>query len=46
MAIQSVKQLCTPSALISSDSLVEQVTQLDFAGGKIDGREFFGRSLH
>ena len=45
MAIQSVKQLCTPSALISSDSLVEQVAQIeDFAGGKIDGREFFRRN--
>ena len=45
MAIQSVKQLCTPSALISSDSLVEQVAQIeDFAGGQIDGREFFRRN--
>jgi len=45
MAIQSIKQLCTPSALINSDSLVEQVAQIeDFSEGKIDGREFFRRN--
>ncbi|NNG74510.1 ATP-binding protein [Rhizobium laguerreae] len=45
MPIATVKQLCTPNAIVTSDSLVEQVAQLeDFASGKIDGREFFRRN--
>jgi hypothetical protein len=45
MAIATVKQLCTPNAVVTSDSLVEQVAQIDeFASGKIDGREFFRRN--
>jgi hypothetical protein len=41
MPIATVK-LCTPNALVTSDSLVEQVAQIDdFASGKIDGRDFF-----
>lgn len=45
MPIATVKQLCTTSPLVSSDSLVEQVAQLeDFASGKIDGRDFFRRN--
>jgi hypothetical protein len=42
MAISTVKQLCVPSALVKSDSLGEQVAQIeDFASGKVDGRAFF-----
>ena len=42
MPIATVKQLCTPNALVTSDSLVEQVAQIDdLASGKIDGRDFF-----
>ena len=42
MPIATVKQLCTPNALVTSDSLVEQVAQIDDLGsGKIDGRDFF-----
>lgn len=45
MPIESVKQLCTPSSVVVSDSLVEQVAQIeDFAAGKVDGREFFRRN--
>jgi hypothetical protein len=45
MPISTIKQLCTPSAVVTSDSLVEQVAQLeDLARGKIDGREFFRRN--
>ncbi len=45
MPIATVKQLCTPNAVVTSDSLVEQVAQLeDFTSGKIDGREFFRRN--
>ena len=45
MSIATVKQLCTPSAIVTSDSLVEQVAQIeDFAPGKVDGREFFRRN--
>jgi hypothetical protein len=40
MPIATVKQLCTPNFVVTSDSLVEQVAQLeDFASGKIDGPE-------
>jgi hypothetical protein len=42
MPIATVKQLCTPNALVTSDSLVEQVAQIeDLATGRLDGREFF-----
>ena len=45
MPIATVKQLCSPNAMVTSDSLVEQVAQVeDFASGKIDGREFFRRN--
>ena len=45
MPVGTVKQLCTPSELVKSDSLVEQVAQIeDFAAGRIDGREFFRRN--
>jgi Protein of unknown function (DUF499) len=45
MAIATVKQLCRPSVVVASDSLAEQVAQLeDFGSGKIDGREFFRRN--
>jgi hypothetical protein len=45
MPIATVKQLCTPSAVVKSDSLVEQVAQIeDFASGKVDGRAFFQRN--
>src|ERR1700733_10299960 len=46
MPISSVKQLCIPSAVVTSDSLVEQVAQIDdFASGRINGREFFRRNF-
>ena len=45
MPIATVKQLCTPSAIVNSDSLVEQVAQIeDFASGRVDGRAFFQRN--
>lgn len=45
MSISTVDQLCTPSPAVTSDSLVEQVAQIeDFASGKVDGREFFRRN--
>jgi hypothetical protein len=45
MPIATAKQLCTPNAVVTSDSLVEQVAQIeDLAAGKIDGREFFRRN--
>src|SRR4051812_2953693 len=45
MPIATVKQLCTASAVVTSDSLVEQVAQIDdFASGRIDGRDFFRRN--
>jgi hypothetical protein len=45
MPIATVKELCTPNALVTSDSLVEQVAQIeDFARRRIVGREFFRRS--
>jgi hypothetical protein len=45
MAIATVKQLCAPNAVVTSDSLVEQIAQLEeFASGKIEGREFFRRN--
>ena len=45
MPVTPVKQLCTPSAVVTSDSLVEQVAQIeDFASGRIDGRAFFQRN--
>ncbi|KYG22519.1 ATPase AAA [Bradyrhizobium sp. AT1] len=45
MPIATIKQLCVPNAIITSDSLVEQVAQIeDFATGNIDGRDFFRRN--
>src|SRR6516164_5987574 len=45
MPIATVKQLCVPSAVVKSDSLVEQVAQIeDFASLKVDGRAFFRRN--
>jgi hypothetical protein len=45
MAISTVKQLCTPNGVVTSESLVEQVAQIeDLASGKVDGREFFRRN--
>jgi hypothetical protein len=45
MAVATVKQLCTPSSLVTSDGLVEQVAQIEaFAAGGIDGAEFFRRN--
>ena len=42
MPIETVKVLCRPSTAVTSDSLVEQVAQIeDLALGKIDSREFF-----
>jgi len=46
MPIAPMKQLCALSALAKSDSLVEQVAQIeDVAAGRIDGREFFRRNF-
>lgn len=45
MAIATIKQLCTPNAIVTGDGLVEQVAQIDdLAKGKVDGREFFRRN--
>lgn len=45
MAIATVRQLCTPGAMVTSDSLVEQVAQIEsLVAGTIDGREFFRRN--
>lgn len=45
MAIESVKQLCIPSSVVTSESLVEQVAQIEaLVNGEIDGREFFRRN--
>src|SRR5271169_6234351 len=45
MPIETVSRLCTPNAVVTSDSLVEQVAQIeDLAAGKVDGREFFRRN--
>jgi hypothetical protein len=45
MSIETVNVLCAPNAVVTSDSLVEQVAQIeDLARGKIDGREFFRRN--
>ncbi len=46
MAIATVRQLCTPGAMVTSDSLVEQVAQIEdlIAKPPIDGREFFRRN--
>jgi hypothetical protein len=45
MPLGTVKQICTPSSLVMSDSLVEQVAHIeDFATGKIDRQEFFRRN--
>lgn len=45
MAIATIRQLCTANAIVASDTLVEQVSQVeDLASGKIDGRDFFRRN--
>jgi len=45
MPIATVKQVCKPNAIVTSDSFVEQVAQIDeFATNKIDGHEFFRRN--
>ncbi len=45
MPIETVSRLCTPNAIVTSDSLVEQVAQIeDLAHGRVDGREFFRRN--
>jgi predicted AAA+ superfamily ATPase len=45
MPIATIKQLCVPNAVVTSNSLVEQVAQIeDFADRKIDAREFFRRN--
>jgi hypothetical protein len=45
MPIETISRLCTPSPAVTSDSLVEQVAQVeDLADGSIDGREFFRRN--
>src|SRR5437899_7331614 len=45
MPIETVSRLCTPNAVVTSDSLVEQVAQIeDLAHGRVDGREFFRRN--
>lgn len=45
MPIQTVNQLCKPNPLVTSDSLVEQVAQIeDLALGNVNGREFFLRN--
>jgi hypothetical protein len=45
MPIATVRQLCRPNDAVTSDSLVEQVAQIeDFASGAIDGRAFFKRN--
>ena len=45
MAIATVKRACVPSSVVTSDSMVEQVAQIeDFDHGKVDGREFFRRN--
>jgi hypothetical protein len=45
MPIATIKQLCTPSAVVTSDSLGEQVAQIeDLGAGRIDGRAFFKRT--
>src|SRR5580658_4632861 len=45
MVVATVKQLCTPSSLVTNDSLTEQVAQIeDFAAGRIVGAEFFRRN--
>ena len=45
MSIETVKQLCTANAVVTTDSLVEQVAQIeDFGTSRVDGREFFRRN--
>jgi hypothetical protein len=42
VAIATVRQLCIPGSMVTSDSLVEQVAQIEIlTTGVIDGREFF-----
>src|SRR5215472_14205653 len=45
MPIPVVRDICVPSAMVTSDGLVEQVAQIDdLAQKRIDGREFFRRN--
>jgi hypothetical protein len=45
MPIATIRQLCVPNAVVTTDSLVEQVAKIeDFAAGKIDRREFCRRN--
>src|SRR6516162_3682689 len=45
MPSETISRRCTPSPAVTSDSLVEQVAQVeDLADGSIDGREFFRRN--
>src|SRR5208282_1990614 len=45
MPIETISRLCKPSTAVTSDSLVEQVAQIeDLVRGEIDGREFFRRN--
>jgi len=45
MPIETASRLCRPSAAVTSDSLVEQVSQIeDLAHGRVAGREFFRRN--
>src|SRR5208282_2088075 len=45
MPIETISQLCKPSAAVTSDSLVEQVAQIeDLARSRVDGQEFFRRN--
>lgn len=45
MPLETIKQLCAPSNLVTSDILVEQVAQIeDFAAGRVDPHEFFRRN--
>ena len=45
MPVATVKQLCKPNAVVTSDSLVEQVAQIeDLSSRKVDGRAFFKRN--
>ncbi|MGH7117543.1 MAG: DUF499 domain-containing protein, partial [Acetobacteraceae bacterium] len=46
MPIATIRQLCTPSAAVTSDSLVEQVEQVEsLSSGTIDARAFFRRNF-
>jgi hypothetical protein len=45
MPIATIRQLCIPSAVVTSDSLVEQIAQIEeLASGKVNGCDFFRRN--